>query len=55
MTGLHILHADNGKDVPGLGAVDLVAIISMHFHHAPDAFGFAGEGVEYRVALVDLA
>ena len=53
VAGLDVLQADDGDDVAGLGGVDFVAVVGVHFHHAADALGLAGEGVENGVALLD--
>ena len=53
MTGLDVLEADNGDDVTCLGGVDFLAVVGVHFDHAADALGLAGEGVQNGVALLD--
>ncbi len=53
VAGLDVLEADDGDDVTGLGGVDFVAVVGVHFDHAADALGLAGEGVENGVALLD--
>ena len=47
VAGLHVLQADDGDDVTGLGGVDFLAVVGVHFDHAADALGLAGEGVEH--------
>ena len=51
MTGLHVLHADHGDDIAGLGAIDLFPVIRVHDHHPADPLGLAGLLIDaYRVA-----
>ena len=54
VTGLGVLHAQQGDDVAGLGRVQFLAGVGVHLDDAADALGFAGEGVQHRVALLDL-
>src|SRR5690606_38730093 len=53
VTGLDVLHADNGDDVAGLGATYFIAVVGVHFHHAADTLGLAGGGIEDGHPLFD--
>jgi len=55
VTGFNILHADDGHDIAGLGAGNLVAVVGMHLNHAADALGFAGCRIENGGTLLDNA
>ncbi len=53
VTRLDVFQTHEGDDVTGLGGVDFLAVVGVHFDHAADALGLAGEGVEDGVALLD--
>ena len=53
VTGLDIFHADDSDDVTGLGGIDFLAVVGVHFDHAADALGLAGERVKDSIALFD--
>jgi hypothetical protein len=36
VTGLDVLHTDDGEDVAGLGLLDLVAVVGVHLNHTAD-------------------
>ena len=55
VTGLGVLHAQQGDDVAGLGRVQFLAGVGVHLDDTADAFRLASEGIEYRVTLLDLA
>ncbi len=55
MSGLNILHADNGNDVAGLSRVEVLAVVRVKLDQAPDTLGLAGGGVEHGVALGERA
>ncbi len=51
MASLNVLHADTGKNVAGLRAVNFVTVVRVHLNHTADALGFTGEGVQYGHAF----
>ena len=55
VTRLDVLETDDGDDVARLCGVDFVAVVGVHFNHAANAFGLAGEGVEHGITLLNRA
>ncbi len=55
VAGLHVLHAEHGDDVAGLGAAQFLARVGVHLDNTTDALGLAGKGVEHGRALFQLA
>ena len=55
VTCLDVFESDDGDDVTRLCGIDLVAVVSVHFHHAGNTLGLASKGVEDGVALLDRA
>ncbi len=55
VTGLDVFQTDDGDDVTCLRGVDFFAVVGVHFDHAADALGLAGEGVKDVVAFLDRA
>jgi hypothetical protein len=54
VAGAHVLDADQGDDVAGIGLGDFHPRIGMHQHHAADAVGLAAGRVQHRLALLTL-
>ncbi len=53
VTGLNVFESDDGNDVAGLCGVYFLTVVGVHFDHAADTLGLAGEGVEHGIALLD--
>src|SRR6056297_2093864 len=55
VAGGRLLEARKRDDVAREGLFDLLAVVRVHHHHAPDALALAFRRVQHRVALPDLA
>ena len=55
MTGLHVLHADDGNDITGLGTVEFLAGVGVHLDDTANTLGLAGKGVQHGGAFFQLA